>query len=349
MTSQRETVGSGLGVKRLLLVATGAAGLLVAGLLPWGGGWSLPGGVGPRIHYRLVGTWNGAGLPSGSFERPIGIVAAADGSLFVTDAKRRVAHLSFAGAALGEWGREGDSPGEFRNPVGVAAARDGSIFVSDYDRDRIIKFTPEGRFLFEFGTHGKGVGQLDAPAALAVDGEGSVYAADFYNSRVQRFGPDGRSLGVIGHAGRVGSGALHYPTGVTITPDGGLLVADAYNYQLQWFDRAGRPVRRAGHHLFWLWPRPASGSSGFNVPTCAVAGRDGRIHVADSGNHRITALSSEGGYLGEWKIPSPDPAIYSPEQLALSPDGQTVYATDFAANRVLVLRPEEDSVSRSRR
>lgn len=53
------------------------------------------------------------------------------------------------------------------------------------------------------------------------------------------------------------------------------------------------------------------------------------------------ALSSRGGYLGEWKIPDPEPEIYSPEQLALSSGGGTLYATDLAANRVLVLRAEE--------
>jgi hypothetical protein len=39
--------------------------------------------------------------------------------------------------------------------------------------------------------------------------------------------------------------------------DGRLLAADAYNYQVQWFDLDGRFLRRVGHHLLWLWPRPA--------------------------------------------------------------------------------------------
>lgn len=333
-------MASALGVKWPLFVAA-AVVLLAAGILLWGGGWNLPEGAGPHIHYRLIGSWNGTGLLSGPLERPIGIATATDGSLFVTDAKRRVAHFSPSGVPLGEWGRQGDGPGEFRNPVGVAIAGDGSIFVSDYERDRIIKFTPQGGYLFEFGVHGKRMGQLDAPSALAVGRDGSVYVADFYNSRVQKFGPDGRFLAAIGHSGRLGPGALHYPTGVSIAPDGGLLVADAYNYQLQWFDRAGRSVRRAGQHFLRLWPRPSSGDAGFNVPTSAVADGHGRLHVADSGNHRIVALSSGGGYLGEWKIPDPEPEIYSPEQLALSPDGGTLYATDLAKNRVLVLRAEE--------
>lgn len=48
-------------------------------------------------------------------------------------------------------------------------------------------------------------------------------------------------------------------------------------------------------------------------------------------------LSPDGGVLGAWKIPKADPRVYSPEQIAASPDGTTVYATDFAGNRVIVL------------
>lgn len=136
----------------------------------------------------------------------------------------------------------------------------------------------------------------------------------------------------------MGAGALHYPTGMTVTPQGVLVVADTYNYQLQWFDLEGTPIRRAGYHLFWVWPRPVASSAGFAVPTDAAMGPDGLIHVADSGNHRIVMLSAGGSYVAEWRIPDADPNIYSPEHLAVSSDGSTVYATDLASDRVLVLR-----------
>lgn len=116
-----------------------------------------------------------------------------------------------------------------------------------------------------------------------------------------------------------------------------MLVADAYNYQVQWFDLDGQPLRRAGYHLFWVWPRPVTSTAGFFVPTDAAIGRGGVVHVADSGNHRIVMLSSAGEYLAEWRTPDADPNVFSPEHIAISPDRSTVYATDFAGNRVLVI------------
>lgn len=328
-TSRR--LGIILGVLGLILVVA------IAVLVRWGTRWTIPRASVEGSGYELLAHWDGAGLPSGPFERPIGIAVTPRGDLYVTDARKRVAHLSATGEVIGEWGREGDGPGEFSNPVGVAVAPDGSVFVSDYEQDRVQKFASDGRFLLEFGSSGSEPGQFNAPAGLAVDASGFVYVADFYNHRVQKFRFDGTFQSIIGHPGRLGDGALHYPTGVQVTPDGQLLVADAYNYQLQWFDREGHPLRRVGYHLFWLWPRPVSSRKGFSVPTGAAVGPDGLIHVADSGNHRIVMLSGEGKYLADWTIPDARPNVYSPEKVAVSPDGSTIYATDLAANRLLVL------------
>ena len=51
-----------------------------------------------------------------------------------------------------------------------------------------------------------------------------------------------------------------------------------------------------------------------------------------------SAMAAGGGaYLADWRIPDANLDIYSPEHIAVSPDGSTIYATDLAANRVLVL------------
>jgi DNA-binding beta-propeller fold protein YncE len=303
----------------------------------WGTRWTVPRAATPRAGYRLQAAWDGKAIPRGQLERPIGIAVGPSGDVYVTDAQQRVVRFNSAGEFLEQWGGEGDGRGEFRNPVGVAVGRDGAVFISDYEQDRIQKFTAAGEFLLEFGRSGSGLGEFNAPAGLTLDDAGSLYVADFYNHRVQRFGDNGTFQRLIGHSGRLGTGALHYPTGVTITAQRELLVADAYNYQVQWFDLDGQPIRRVGYHLFWLWPRPVASAAGFFVPSDAAAGRDGIIHVADSGNHRVVMLSPDGEYAAEWRIPDADSTVYSPEQVAASPDGSTVYATDLAGNRVLVL------------
>jgi DNA-binding beta-propeller fold protein YncE len=323
---------------RVALVVIALLAVLAAAVLGlWGTRWTVPQAPSPDARYALRATWDGRAVPGGKLQRPIGIAVASSGDVYVTDARLRVVRFNAAGEFLGEWGRDGDGRGEFRNPVGVAAGRDGAVYVSDYEQDRIQKFTPSGEFLLEFGRSGSAPGEFNAPADLTLDEAGALYVADFYNHRVQKWSDNGSFQRVIGHSGRVGLGALHYPTGVAITAHGELLVADAYNYQLQWFDVDGQPLRRVGYHLFWVWPRPVTSTDGFFVPTDAAIGDSDIIHVADSGNHRVVMLSAEGEYLAEWRIPDADPNVFSPEHVATSPDGLTVYATDLALSRVLVL------------
>jgi len=314
--------------------------LAACGLWHWGTAWTVSSAVGIPVRYKFLGYWDGAGSPSGKLLRPIGIAVASNGDVYVTDARIRVVRLASSGEFKGEWGREGKGHGEFGNPVGIAVAPDGSVFVSDYDQDRIRKFTSDGSFLLSFGASGKDPGRFTAPAGLAVDSSGSLYVADFYNHRIQKFRSDGSFEKIFGHPGRMGAGVLHYPTGVAVTPEGKLLVADAYNYRIQWFDAGGNPIRRVGDHLFWLWPLRTSSKRGFKVPTGVAVGSNGLIHVADSGNHRIVMLSAKGEYVADWSIPDSNPKVFSPEQVAVSRDGETVYATDLSANRILILAVE---------
>lgn len=323
-------------VRIVIVGLTLVAAPTTAALALWGTRWSIPLAPLRNGRYTLAGTWDGHAAAGGALERPIGIAVAPSGDVYVTDERSRVVRFDAAGAVLGEWGREGDGPGAFRSAVAVAVGSDGAVYVSDYEQDRVQKFTATGDFLLEFGHAGSGPGEFDAPADLVVDDSGSVYVADFYNHRVQKRLADG-SFQVLGRPGRLGLGAMHYPTGVALTPRRELLVADAYNYQVQWFDRDGRPLRRIGYHLLWLWPRPASSDAGFFVPTDVAAGRGGLLHVADSGNRRIVMLSADGAYVTEWRLPDAGSRVFSPEHVATSPDGATVYATDLAGNRVVVL------------
>ncbi len=318
-------------------LAVMAVAAVASAIAAWGTRWTIPQARPDAARYALRAQWNGIAAPAGRLLRPIGVAAAPAGDVYVTDARLRVVRFSASGEVLGAWGTEGDGPGEFRNPVGIAAGPDGSVYVSDYEQDRVQKFTPNGTFIAAFGRSGSGPGEFNAPAGMAVDGAGGVYVADFYNHRIQKWHSNGSLAQVIGRPGRIGPGALHYPTAVAVTGGGELIVADAYNYQVQWFDTEGRPLRRAGYHLFWVWPRPAGSTSGFFVPSGVAVDRRGVLHLADSGNHRVVMLSPEGEYVTEWRVPNADPNVYSPEHVAVSPDGRTLYAADAARNRVLVL------------
>jgi len=162
----------------------------------WRTAWTVSAREGSPAGYTLVGSWDGADVPSGTFFRPIGVAVAPGGDVYITDARIRVVRLSSSGEFKGAWGHEGRGPGEFGNPVGIAVAPDGFV------------------------------------------------------------------------------------------------------------------------------------------------------HVADSGNHRIVMLTAEGRYVTDWVLPDANPDVFSPEQIAVSPDGGTIYATDLASNRILVLRVDRRPTSR---
>ena len=313
----------------IVLIGLGVAYLLV--------GWGL--GASPRsAEYRLVGHWTEAG--NEPFDQPYAIaVDPRNGNVVVTDAaNQRVVIFGESGQFLRAFGSEGEGPGQFALPAGVAVGPEGFIYVADYIQDRIQKFTPTGEFVLQWG----GPERFSSPNGMATDAEGNVYVADFYNKVVKVFSPQGEYLRQIGYPGHWQLGALDYPTDVDVADDGRILVADAYNYRVQRFSPAGEPQAAWGWHILWLWPLPAGGAQGFGESTGAAFGPDTPwIHVADARNYRVAMLDEHGRFVSEYTLSHRRGGPYSPMQVAVSPDGKTVYATDLANDRVVVLGVEE--------
>src|SRR5215470_8970023 len=100
---------------------------------------------------------------------------------------RRDPPLGFAAAT-----RTGPNPPDqkyiFCRPTDVGWDQQGNIFVSDgYCNNRVVKFSPEGRFLAKSGSEkaGKALGEFNLPHGMQVDGNGHVWVADRSNFRYQ--------------------------------------------------------------------------------------------------------------------------------------------------------------------
>jgi sugar lactone lactonase YvrE len=71
-------------------------------------------------------------------------------------------------------------------PTDVAWDQQDNIFISDgYCNNRVVKYSPEGKFLAQNGTEkvGKGENEYNLPHGLQVDHQGNVYVADRGNAR----------------------------------------------------------------------------------------------------------------------------------------------------------------------
>jgi sugar lactone lactonase YvrE len=81
------------------------------------------------------------------------VVAAADGSVFVTDAAtHRVVKFDRDGNVLRAWGRQGLGAGEFYKPRGVTIDGAGRLIVIDHGNHRGQIFSQDGEFIEAFGS-----------------------------------------------------------------------------------------------------------------------------------------------------------------------------------------------------
>jgi len=290
-----------------------------------------------QASYRLLDARESVG--DQSFNQPFAItIDPNSGQVLVTDAgNQRVVILNRDGEFIRQFGKKGDGPGAFQRPTGLAVGSDGHIYVADYMQDRIQEFTADGVFVRQWGETGSGNHQFHSPNGLAVNEQGQVFVADFGNNVVKAFTSEGQFVRTVGQPGQWQRGDLDYPTDVDIGPNGEIFVADAYNYRVQRYTSSGEPRAAWGWHLFWIWPRPNSRTKGFNIPTGVDVGPEGGIHVADSANNRIVMLDRRGDFVTDWHVPNPGSGFHSPNMLAVGPNGERVYATDIANNRVIVL------------
>jgi len=136
-----------------------------------------------------------------------------DGGIWATDSvDHTVRKFSPTGELLLTLGKQkvaGDNTSQdaFNRPNVVAFGPRGQVFVSDgYANQRVVEFTPEGKFVRIFGgKKGKGDGEMAMVHGVAIDAQGRVYATDSDNQRVVVFDAQGTFLKNIAIPGRGGS------------------------------------------------------------------------------------------------------------------------------------------------
>lgn len=88
--------------------------------------------------------------------------------------------------------------GTFNRPTDVAWDTQGNTFVADgYNNSRVVKVSPDGRWLATWGDRGKEPGQFNILHTIANDAKGNIYVGDRTNRRIQVFDPDGKLLRII--------------------------------------------------------------------------------------------------------------------------------------------------------
>ena len=256
------------------------------------------------------------GKKPGQFALPDGIGVDNAGNVLVADSQNnRIQRFSYTGRVLpfapfakGPWRQE---PGKFKLPYDVDFDGLGNIFVADTQNHRIQKFTPQGKFIRMWGrnggdgTPGVGPGEMDQPRGLATDPFGNVWVADHENARVLKFDNDGRLLLTLGANGGDGSfgegiGEFNSPRGICSDRQGSIYIADDVNHRIV-------KLRGDTGQFVWVAGKPGGPASGagtgdgeFKLPYgCAVDNRN-HLWIADTNNHRVVELTTDGAFVRNW-------------------------------------------------
>ena len=202
--------------------------------------------------------------------------------------------------------------------------------------DPIFKFDRRtGEVLANFGA-----GIMVTPHGIHVDRQGNVWVTDFVGNaegtkghQVHKFSPAGELLMSLGTAGQPGSGPHQFnqPNDVITAADGSIFVADGHDGQGMITNQAMEEGRASGATARIIkfapdgtrlteWGRIGVRHGEFRTPHALAFDSQGRLWVADRGNHRIEIFDQDGNYLESRYLHGRISGIFI--------KGDTVYAID---------------------
>lgn len=183
-------------------------------------------------------------------------------------------------------------------PAAVAVDRSGNLYVADSSGARVLKVTPEGYAVVVAGTGIPGNGQdgvqaifsqLNQPTALAVDAGGNLYIAEAGAGRIRKVTPDGNITAVPGAT------QLRRIGGLALDGAGNIYFSETANHRVRKVTPDGAINTVAG-----IGTPGAKGDGGAATsaqlasPRGLAVDNDGNLYIADSGNHRVRKVTSDG-------------------------------------------------------
>jgi sugar lactone lactonase YvrE len=237
------------------------------------------------------------------FNDPTGVAVAADGSIYVADQyNATVRRLSLDGTVTTIAGRSGltgvtegvAAAARLSAPRRLAVAADGSVYIADAGNHAIRRISAD-RVVDTIATV-NAPDRMD-PAAVAIDSAGNVLIADSWSHVVRRIGSDHRVsvlAGVPGSSGSadgpVGNARFNAPEGIAVDRNGNVYVSDSGNHTIRKIANGKVTTVAGGAGLPGAIDGPGTNSR-LNHPAGIAFDAQGRLWVADSGNHTVRVLT----------------------------------------------------------
>jgi hypothetical protein len=194
------------------------------------------------------------------------------------------------------------SAAQFETTTQVAAGPAGMVYVSDTLNHTIRQISADGVVSTIAGSNtapsgnnedGTGTAaRFAAPGPITVDASGTIYVGELTNGTIRKITADK----VVTTLNSVGSGQTQFDGigGIATDSTGGVYVTDNHKHTINKVSPSGVITTLAGSSGV-AGLTDGSGSAGrFNQPEGVVVDSAGNLFVADSGNHTIRKVTSDG-------------------------------------------------------
>jgi hypothetical protein len=272
----------------------------------------------------LAGSSGQAGSNDGTgsgalFLYPYAVAVDASGNVYVADSGNNNIRKVTAGGSVstlaGAAGFAGSTDGTgtaalFNMPQGITVDSTGNVYVADTNNSTIRKITAAGVVSTLAGVPGQtggadgtgGSARFSNPFGLAVDTAGNIYVADYDNSTIRKMTSTGTVSTLAGSAGTSGSvngqgsaARFNNPGAVAVDGMGNVYVIDTSNQTVRVITPGGTVSTLAGTPGIGGRADGTGAAASFFYPGGIASTAAGTVYVADTGNHSVRTVSSQGG------------------------------------------------------
>lgn len=229
-------------------------------------------------------------------DKPVGVAVSPDGSrVYVSESggERLVKVFNRDGELLGSFAPPGTTALE-RSPVYIAVASDGRVFVSDRLQDAVFIYDEDGNYIDSILSPDMSLSKYLDQHMGGMMPDGTSFYYNNMKEMVNLTQP-----GETEQALPAPNLALWDPLGVRFDQAGNLLVTVVTDHTVRTFPAGNlHPdalVNFGGQtSMFGSFGQEAAQ---FNFPNIAVTDSQGRIHVSDGNNGRVSMWDAQGNFL----------------------------------------------------